>query len=388
MSSKDSFIADLKQLRRIDDPGLYGEVRCCPLNNNTECAVKIIDLNHYFQSIGKTVDNQNRNIHFKEIKERLKIIKELTNKNSNINKYLEETDKENKLYIKMELCEHNLNTYLNEKKGKEKEKEKGMDIGGIYDILSQLNNVFEAMNKKDISHGNIKLNNILVEKEHNRNTFKLSGFEITPKLINLTKKYRAQEICNYLPPEILEKKEDFAIDQKTDLWSLGVIIYYLFFREFPFKGQSCLEVLNSIKQYEIKKTNFFELDNLIERLLCPKKENRLTWEEYLIHPFFTENGFWKGYNVVIKIGQGLLSSVYYVKNKNDQRKYALKIIDFRKIGSLKPKPNTLQKDIIEEIKEKISQMKRLGDKNPVNFVRIFEEFEIKDGIAFTMELKI
>ena len=50
----------------------------------------------------------------------------------------------------------------------------------------------------------------------------------------------------YLPPEILESNNTFVIEQKTDSWSLGVIIYYLCFKEFPYKGKTCKTVLEDI----------------------------------------------------------------------------------------------------------------------------------------------
>ena len=77
------------------------------------------------------------------------------------------------------------------------------------------------------------------------------------------------------------------MDQKNDIWSLGVIIYFLFFFEFPYKGETCMEVLRDIRtKTEKKTTNFKELDDLIDGLLKFDKEERLTWEEYFVHPFF------------------------------------------------------------------------------------------------------
>ena len=37
-----------------------------------------------------------------------------------------------------------------------------------------------------------------------------------------------------MAPEILEGNTNY--DNKCDLWSIGVIIYQLYFNEFPYKG--------------------------------------------------------------------------------------------------------------------------------------------------------
>ena len=153
---------------------------------------------------------------------------------------------------------------------------RGLNIGEIYDIFNQLNNIFRLMSDKNIVNGNIKLSNILVKKNNNRFIFKLTGFEIIPKLIKFTKKKNEKEICKYLPPEILENTDDdFELDQKTDLWSIGVIIYYLLFGKFPFDGQSGQEILIKIKENKIGKTGFFELDNLIAGLLTPRERKKV-----------------------------------------------------------------------------------------------------------------
>ena len=90
------------------------------------------------------------------------------------------------------------------------------------------------------------------------------------------------------------------------------------------------------KKNEKKKTNFKELDNLIDGLLTTDKEERLTWEKYFKHPFFKNNGFWINYKIIDTLGekQGQFSTVYKVQNKDDREEYALKILDFTKIEEL------------------------------------------------------
>ena len=141
------------------------------------------------------------------------------------------------------------------------------------------------------------------------------------------------------------------------------------------------------KKNEKKKTNFKELDNLIDGLLTIDKEERLTWEKYFKHPFFKNNGFWINYKIIDTLGekQGQFSTVYKVQNKDDREEYALKIIDFTKIEELEQNINN-QNDIIKEIREKIDNMERLSNDNPDNFVRIIEKFDIEKGIALIMEL--
>jgi hypothetical protein len=62
------------------------------------------------------------------------------------------------------------------------------------------------------------LENILINLDRDKYTFKLSGLEIIPELINLTINNKPDKICKYLPPEISKEnnKASFAIDQKID----------------------------------------------------------------------------------------------------------------------------------------------------------------------------
>ena len=140
------------------------------------------------------------------------------------------------------------------------------------------------------------------------------------------------------------------------------------------------------KKNEKKKTNFKELDNLIDGLLTTDKEERLNWEKYFKHPFFKNNGFWEKYIIINKIGKGEFSTVYEAKDKKkDDKRIAIKIIDFSKIQKL-DKGQKILSDIKRELKNRIELMGKLFRENPNYFVEIYEDFEIENGIAIAMEL--
>ena len=180
----------------------------------------------------------------------------------------------------MELFDNDLDGYIR-KRGK------SLNIEEIYDILCQLNNTFIVMRKNKIYHGNINLNNILIKENINKKLiFKLS--------INYDREFEEPKYGDYigmlrfLAPEIIKGKEDC---EKSDLWSLGILIYFLCFKEYPFMGNNKKQILLKIESLDIclKKTQNENLDDLIRRLLTVDINERITWEEYFSHPFFNKN---------------------------------------------------------------------------------------------------
>ena len=192
------------------------------------------------------------------------------------------TDKE--LAIVMELCDDNLmNVLINRKTS--------FNSDEILDILNQLNNTFKLLVKNRLVHRDLKLENILVKyenKEKTKFTLKLTDYEITKKLRTFTEKCsRRVGTLKYMAPEILEGNK---YGRECDLWSLGVMIYTLFFKEFPFDGENDNDLLEKINSNEdnnyIKKTGNKTLDDLIKKLLIKDYMKRLTWKQYFNHPFF------------------------------------------------------------------------------------------------------
>ena len=150
-------------------------------------------------------------------------------------------------------------------------------------------------------------------------------------------------------PEIMKNEK---YNDKCDLWSLGVIIYMLFFKKPPFQGQNEIALLNNIKiglKKPLKKTNNELLDDLLSKLLKEDPKKRISWEHYFNHPFcktgyikidinsidkksnnyLDENLFKEKYQILETIGEGSYGKVYKSKtNSNEFR--AIKEIDFEK----------------------------------------------------------
>jgi len=123
----------------------------------------------------------------------------------------------------------------------------------IYEILKQLNNSFRIMVNNKILHG------VYIVK------LKLTDYSCSlndaSNLISSIIENNNLKICS---PEILMKEKDI---EKCDLWSIGILIYLLYFKEFPFTGNDENELLDNIKSIieegKLKKIDNVLLDDLI-----------------------------------------------------------------------------------------------------------------------------
>ena len=185
--------------------------------------------------------------------------------------------------IIMELCDNNLYNYLRNRK-------KGFSSEEILKIMTQLNETFRIMVKENIVHRDIKLENILIKYlDEQREDFivKLNGYGCSKQLTNSTVCKTIIGTASTMAPEIMEGNEKY--DNKCDLWSIGIIIYQLFFNKFPYNGMSLFIIYNQINklgQKVLKNTGNKQLDDLIRGLLIKDPKERLSWEEYFNHPFF------------------------------------------------------------------------------------------------------
>ena len=126
----------------------------------------------------------------------------------------------------MELCIFNLDENM-------KIRNEPLSIEEIKEIFYQLNNILKTMNEKNIIHKDLKPSNILISLE------KINKIQIILSHFGSSNNLKEQSTLSKngtpftMPPEVLENGN---ISDKSDIWSLGIIIYYLLFNEYPFIG--------------------------------------------------------------------------------------------------------------------------------------------------------
>ena len=256
-------------------------------------------------------------------------------------------------YIIMELCSFNLENYL-------LEREKSFSIYEIRDILNQMNNFFKNLNNKKIIHGNIKPSNILINlKENNKIEIKLSYFD-SIKFSNKIDKDLLKKICLTTPPEILKGE---LFNNKSDIWSLGIIIYYMLYKRYPFNGENENNLLNNIisnKNIELNSENE-ELNNLFKRMLKIEVNERISFEEYFNHSFFKQTKF-PQFNINCNIHSEKLN--YYcinckmnICNSCINEHNSHQFIPFSQIGINDLEFITIT-NLLNEIKENINKIKK------------------------------
>ena len=163
-------------------------------------------------------------------------------------KFIKYYETVNNFNIVMELCDSTLKDEL-------KKHPEGFNFEEIKEILLQLNNAFKKLNEYNLIHRDLKLDNILVKEfKESKLGFipKLGDFGTTKELVN--KKTRTiVGTQGLMAPEILKGE---AYNSKADLWSLGAIIYSLYYSDLPFPPGKSLYLLKKIIKLNKLKTPY------------------------------------------------------------------------------------------------------------------------------------
>jgi len=207
--------------------------------------------------------------------------------NENSVKYYQYFETDNEFAIVMELCDGNLTDLIKLKKE--------FNINDIYEILCQLNNTFKIMKEKQIAHRDLKLPNILFKyenEEKTKYTFKITDYGVSKEFLRLSNRFSSKVgTVNFMAPEVLSEEK---YNYECDLWSLGIIMYMLYFKNFPYMGGTENAIMNQIKNLGkkiLKSSGNKNFDNLIKGLLTSNPSERLTWDQYFSHPFFGNKPF-------------------------------------------------------------------------------------------------
>ncbi len=134
----------------------------------------------------------------------------------------------------------------------------------------------ERAHQAGMIHRDIKSANIIITK-HNEVRILDFGLAKLRGQTTVTKPGKTPGTVFYMSPEQIKGEN---IDQRTDLWSMGVMLYEMLTGEFPFKGDYEQAVLYSILNeepkpiYEINKNVPFQLAKIVYRCLSKNLSKR------------------------------------------------------------------------------------------------------------------
>ncbi|MGB8656983.1 MAG: protein kinase [Candidatus Zixiibacteriota bacterium] len=166
--------------------------------------------------------------------------------------------------------------YVEGKTIKEIAEKESPSIKRILDISIQVCEGLTSAHKKEIIHRDIKSDNIMVTKE---GQVKIMDFGLA-KLKGATKITETGSTLGtaaYMSPEQAQGEE---VDQRSDIFSFGVVLYELLTRQLPFKGEHQAAIVYSIINEEPQTVARFnnqvsaKLEDIVFKALAKDKEER------------------------------------------------------------------------------------------------------------------
>ena len=243
-----------RKLARLDE-GAFGVVcKAVRLSDQLQVATKEIDLSK------KPAKRH------EEMKRELYVIQRVEGKN--VVRLLEHFVVNEILVIVMEFCAGgNLSNLLKEMLLTEEE---------IQNLFVQMVRGIKALHRKGIAHRDIKLNNFLLDAS--RRTVKVADFGLSvvswraSRGLLFAKSYCGTE--PYMAPEVLKRNSRNLRSYNpffADVWSLGVCLFAIMTRTFPFNLE-----LNQKSLYRAQKARRWRLPKVV-RGVCSEEVNDLVW---------------------------------------------------------------------------------------------------------------
>ncbi|NQT67937.1 MAG: PASTA domain-containing protein [Actinobacteria bacterium] len=130
----------------------------------------------------------------------------------------------------------------------------------VADYAIQISNALLTAHKNNLAHRDIKPQNILVTPE---GKVKVTDFGIAKSLtVDVTKTLNIMGTAHYISPE---QAKGEVLDHRTDIYSLGIVLYEMLTADVPFRGGNSIDI--SLKHIYEKPLNPSELmENIPDKL--------------------------------------------------------------------------------------------------------------------------
>ncbi len=149
-------------------------------------------------------------------------------------------------------------------------------VGTSLRITQQVAEGLAEAHRLGVVHRDLKPSNVMIDKE---GSARIMDFGIARSIrgIGLTREGIAVGTPAYMSPEQARGKD---VDQRTDIWSLGVVLYEMLTGQLPFKGKNEQAVVHSILNDEpkplagLRSDVTLELGKIIEKALAKTPNKR------------------------------------------------------------------------------------------------------------------
>lgn len=137
-------------------------------------------------------------------------------------------------------------------------------------------------NQLKIAHRDLKAENIMLDLEDNIRIIDFGLSREIPKGDFKTKCGSPQ----YSAPEIYSEA---TYTESVDVWSAGIILYYMVTGFFPFDGITRSDMVKKILNNDVSFPPFLkdDLQDLLKKMLDKNPKTRITFQEILNHPWIT-----------------------------------------------------------------------------------------------------
>jgi non-specific serine/threonine protein kinase len=181
----------------------------------------------------------------------------------NIVKYIDSYEDSDYIYLVQEYMDSGDLFYFISRRSLLKEEE-------IRSIISQVAHGLKYLHYYGIVHRDLKPQNILIK---NNNEVKIIDFGLSKVLGNYETSNDCLGTIYFTSPEVLKQDK---YNNKVDVWSLGIILYFLVFGRVPYDDSSndVKEIMNKICNDNLKLLNSKKVSNKLKELIygCLEKD--------------------------------------------------------------------------------------------------------------------
>lgn len=163
---------------------------------------------------------------------------------------------------------------------------KTFDDFELQKIATVLASCLAYLHELGIVHRDIKPENILIKKQSEK--IILTDFGLAQIVLPNTKLFDSYGTLDYVAPEIIDIKE-FGYGIETDIWSLGIVLYLVYYGKLPFCSEYDTETISNIltKEIYLSENKNILANDLIFKCLNKNPKNRIKAKDILLHPFIT-----------------------------------------------------------------------------------------------------